>query len=42
MRQFPLNRREWLNRFGLGFGSLALADLLGRPATGASRRGPSE
>jgi len=28
MRQFPLNRREWLNRFGLGFGSLALADLL--------------
>ena len=36
MRQFPLNRREWLNRFGLGFGSLALADLLGRPATGAT------
>ena len=36
MRQFPLNRSEWLNRFGLGFGSLALADLLGRPATGAT------
>jgi len=29
----PLDRRAWLRSFGLGFGGLALADLLAREAT---------
>ena len=34
------NRREFLQRFGLGLGSLALADMLGRgPGVSAAERG---
>jgi hypothetical protein len=33
MTQPPVNRRDWLRSFGLGFGGLAVADLLARDAT---------
>ena len=32
----PLNRRQLLNRFGMGLGGIALADLLGKSGTTAS------
>lgn len=36
---FGMSRREWLNRFGMGLGGVALAKLMGGSAQGASDRG---
>jgi hypothetical protein len=38
----PLSRRQWLLRAGMGFGSLALADLLAQSAAAADRSTASE
>ena len=37
---WQMSRRECLNRFALGLGGLALADLLGRPAAAAAAATP--
>ena len=34
-----MNRREWLGSFGMGFGGIALAEMLGRTAVGADGSG---
>ncbi len=36
MNSVPINRRAWLNQFGMGLGGIALADLLGWRADAAS------
>ena len=39
MNGFPINRRELLGSFGMGFGGLALAEMLGKSALAAEGTG---